>query len=352
MIAVSVLDAVELHRDGERVAVRGGKTTEVLIRLALEAGVMVRTERLIEDLWADEAVGTARNTLQTKVSRLRRALGDAALVTGTSAGYTLEVDPSAVDALEVLRLAAQISAFRSAGDPAAALETADAALAMFKGEILSGAGECDWVIPYRARLEEARLGLSEDGFAARLDLGAAGDVVGDLDRLVNEHPEREGLWSLLMIALYRDGRQADALATYQRARTWLADELGLDPGLLLQQLEQQILAHDASLGVPSSTMRRLGPDKPPGNLPSLTAELIGRDLEVAAVARLLESARLVEIVGPGGVGKTALAVATGRALSADGAAPDGVWLARLETAVTAAEVNDTLVSALNVGGEV
>ena len=95
---------------------RAGKTAEVLVRLALEAGVMVRTERLIEDLWADEAVGTARNTLQTKVSRLRRALGDGALVTGTSAGYTLEVDPSAVDALEVLRLAEQASAFRSAGD--------------------------------------------------------------------------------------------------------------------------------------------------------------------------------------------------------------------------------------------
>ena len=99
--------SVELHRDGERIPVRRGKTTEVLVRLALEAGVMVRTERLIEDLWADEAVGTARNMLQTKVSRLRRALGDAALVTGTSAGYTLEVDPSAVDALEVLRLAEQ-----------------------------------------------------------------------------------------------------------------------------------------------------------------------------------------------------------------------------------------------------
>ena len=112
VIAVSVLDVVELHRDGERIAVRRGKTAEVLIRLALEAGVMVRTERLIEDLWADEAVATARNTLQTKVSRLRRALGDAALVTGTSAGYTLEVDPSAVDALEVLRLAEQASAFR------------------------------------------------------------------------------------------------------------------------------------------------------------------------------------------------------------------------------------------------
>ena len=179
---------------------------------------MVRTERLIEDLWADQAVGTARNVLQTKVSRLRRALGDAALVTGTSAGYTLEVDPSAVDALEVLRLGEQAAAFRGAGDSSAALETCATALAMFGGEILSGAGDGDWVMPYRARLEEVRLGLVEDQLAARLDLGASGEVIGELEALVSEHPLREGLWALLMVALYRDGRQAEALATYQRAR--------------------------------------------------------------------------------------------------------------------------------------
>ena len=218
---MSVLDVVELHRDGERIPVRRGKTTEVLVRLALEAGVMVRTERLIEDLWADEAVGTARNVLQTKVSRLRRALDDAALVTGTSAGYTLQVDPSAVDALEVLRLAEEASALRSAGDPSAALEMCTTALAMFHGEILSAAGDADWVVPYRARLGEVRLGLIEDQLAARLDLGAAGEVIGELEALVSAHPLREGLWALLMVALYRDGRQADALATYQRARTLL-----------------------------------------------------------------------------------------------------------------------------------
>jgi DNA-binding SARP family transcriptional activator len=178
VIAVSVLDVVELHRDGERVAVRRGKTAEVLVRLALEAGVMVRTERLIEDLWAHEAAATARNTLQTKVSRLRRALGDRALVTGTNAGYTLEIDPRAVDALEVLRLAEQVSARRSAGDPAAALEVCATALAMFKGDILPDAGAGDWVIPHRARLEEVRLGLMESQLAARLDLGASGDVIG------------------------------------------------------------------------------------------------------------------------------------------------------------------------------
>lgn len=351
MIAVSVLDVVELHRDGQRIPVRRGKTAEVLIRLALEAGVMVRTERLIEDLWAEEAVATARNTLQTKVSRLRRALGDAALVRGSSAGYTLEVDSSAVDALEVLRLAVQATEFRDAGDAAAALETCGAALAMFKGDILSGAGDADWVIPHRARLEEVRLALIEDQLACRLDLGAAGDVVGDLEALVHLHPQREGLWALLMIGLYRDGRQADGLATYQRARNWFVDELGLDPGLQLQQLEQQILAHDPALGAPSSTLRGLGPERPVGNLPALSAELVGRGTELAAVTDLIAHSQLVEIIGPGGVGKTALAIAAGRVLTSEGVAPGGVWFARLEAAVTADEVVDTLVAALNVGGE-
>ena len=352
VIAVSVLDVVELHRDGERIPVRRGKTAEVLIRLALEAGVMIRTERLIEDLWADEAAATARNTLQTKVSRLRRALGDAALVRGSSAGYTLDVDASAVDALEVLRLAEQASAFRRAGDPSAALETCTTALAMFNGDILSGAGEADWVIPHRARLEEVRLGLIEDQLGARLDLGAAGGVIGELEALVRVHPQGEGLWGLLMLALYRDGRQADALESYQRARSWLADELGLHPGPQLQQIEQQILVHDPVLGGPSSRMRALGPEKPLGNLPALSAELVGRDTEVETVVHLVGSRRLVEIVGPGGVGKTALAIAAGRVLSASGGvAGGGVWLARLEAAATTDDVVDTMVAALNVGGE-
>ena len=155
-----------------------------------------------------------------------------------------------------------------------------------------------------------------------------------------------------MVALYRDGRQADALATYHRARNRLADELGLDPGRHLQQLEHQILVHDPALGVPSSTARGLGPDRPAGNLPSMSAGLVGRQTEVAAIADLLAGGRLIEIVGPGGVGKTAVAISVGRTLSsADGVAPDGVWLARLETAATPDDVVDTLVAALNVGGE-
>ena len=126
------------------------------------------------------------------------------------------------------------------------------------------------------------------------------------------YPFQEGLWELLIAALYRAGRQADALAAYQRVRSQLADELGLDPGPQLQQLEQQILVHDASLGAPRSrgTTARAGASA--GNLPSLSAELVGRETEIAALVDLLASKRLVEVVGPGGVGKTAVAIAAGR----------------------------------------
>ena len=164
-------------------------------------------------------------------------------------------------------------------------------------------------------------------------------MIGELEAAVAADPYQEGLWELLITALYRAGRQADALATYRRVRARLADELGLDPGPRLQQLEQQILNHDPALRGPAAA----------GNLPSLSVELVGRETEIAALADLLARERLVELVGPGGIGKTAVAIATGRRLSA---APGGVWLARLEAATTADDVLDTLIAALHVtGGE-
>ena len=182
--------------------------------------------------------------------------------------------------------------------------------------------------------------LVETQLSARLRLGDAGDVVGELEAAVATYPYQEGLWELLITALYRAGRQADALATYQRVRSRLADELGLDPGPRLHQLEQQILNHDPALRAP---------ERAAGNLPSLSAELVGRETEIAALSELLAGKRLVEIVGPGGIGKTAVAIATGRTLAES---PGGVWLARLETATTADDVLDTVIAALNVtGGE-
>nr|WP_246497162.1 BTAD domain-containing putative transcriptional regulator [Sphaerisporangium rubeum] len=328
-MTVAVLGAIDVRRDGTRLVVPAGKTTEVLVRLALDAGVLVRGERLIEDLWPEQAGGVSRNTLQSKVSRLRRVLGDPGLVVGGGAGYTLAVEPRCVDALEVLRLAETATSLRRAGDAAAAERACGTALAMFRGDLLADAGDGAWLVPYRTRLEETRLRLTEERLAARLGLGAAAELIGDLEGLVAVHPLREGLWTLLVTALYRAGRQADALEACRRVRRRLADELGLDPGTELRDLEQRILRHDRGLDTPA----RETPAVPAGqamtvrgNLPALSASLVGREADLVAVRRLVEERRLVTVTGPAGVGKTRLAIEVAREARTDG----GAWLVRLE----------------------
>src|SRR4051794_6504206 len=298
--------------------------------------MLVPADRLVDDLWAGAA--TRRNTLQSKVARLRRALGDPALVSSGDGGYTLVVEPETVDALRVLRDAVAASRRLEAGDDRQAADVAEAALGLFGGAVLPSAG--DWAAPQRSRLEEARMQLAETHFAARLRLGDA--VIGELEAAVAAHPYQEELWALLITALYRAGRQADALAAYRRARTRLADDLGLEPGRRLADLERQVLDRDPGLA---------GAERAPaaGNLPSLATALVGRDDEIAALSDLLEGTRLVEVVGPGGIGKTAVAIATGRALFG---VRGSVWLARLDAAQTADDVLDTVIAALDVtGGE-
>lgn len=358
---MAVLGPVEVRRDGARLVVPSGKTTEVLVRLALDATVLVRTDRLIEDLWSDQSLGTARNTLQSKVSKLRRVLGAPGLVMGGSDGYTLDVDPACVDAIEVLRLAESAASLRQQADPEAVVRVCATALAMFRGEILPNAGDGPWVAPFRARLEETRVRLTEDHLAARIDLGATGDVVAELEGLLAVHPLREGLWELLITSLYRSGRQADALAAYRRVRRLLSDELGLDPGARLQALAQRVLLQDQAPHTPAGTAGSTR-DSPAGiaeplrgNLPGLSASLIGRGAQLAAVTELVGRRRLVTIVGPAGVGKTRLAievatVATAMATAtatATGVA-GGAWLVRLESARTEASVWQSVGEGLDV----
>src|SRR4051812_34010923 len=277
--------------------VPGGKTSELLVRLALEAGVFVRADRLVDDIWAGAV--TNRNTLQAKVARLRRGLGDPSAIVSGEGAYKLAVEPEQVDALRVLRDSAAAAQRLDAGDHRGAAELSAAALERYRGEVLPSTG--DWAAPHRARLEEGRLKLVETRLSARLQLGH--DVVGDLEAAVTADAYQEGLWALLITAQYRAGRQADALATYQRIRARLADELGLDPGPRLRQLEQRVLNHDPALRAVT------------GNLPSMSAELVGREPEVAALAGLLRDERLVEVLGPGGIGKTAVAHAARRRLA-------------------------------------
>ena len=250
MISVALLGPIEVRYDDQQLVVPSGKTTELLMRLALAAGTMVRTERLIDELWADDALGVAKNTLQSKVSQLRRSLGDATFVVGGNGGYTLAVDPLCVDALEVIRLADETSSFRRVGDAAAALESSATALAKFRGETMFDGSDAEWLAPHRAVLEGLRLRLIEDHLGSRMDLGAGREVVDELETLVAAHPLREGLSALLMTALYRDGRQADALAAYTWVRARLAEELGLDPSPELRKLEQLVLQQDPLLDPP------------------------------------------------------------------------------------------------------
>ena len=331
MLTVAVLGRVEVRRDCVPAVVPSGLTTTLLVRLALDAGRPVRADRLVDDLWPE---GTRRNTLQAKVSQLRRALGDPAALPGGPAGYALAVEPGAVDALEALRLADEGAALLAAGDAAAAAATCRAGVALFATEVLPAAGEAEWARAHRVRLEEARLRLTEDELAARMQLGASGEVTGVLEALVAAHPLRERLWALLVTALYRAGRQSDALAAHRRVARLLAEELGVDPSPELAALERQVLTHDRALApvarpsaespVPASGRRA----SHLGNLPGLTAPLVGRTGEVAALVTALDAHRLLTVTGPAGVGKTRLAVEVARHVDA----AHGTWLVRLDTA--------------------
>ena len=348
MFSVVLLGPIELHRDGERVHLPGGKTTELLVRLALEAGGTVRSERLIDELWDDEAVSTAKNTLQSKVSQLRRALGDPALVVGGSAGYSLAIEASAVDALEVIRLAELTATLLRAGDASEALRSGSAALALFRGEVLADAGDAEWLRPHRARLDEVHAQLIEDEIAARLELGAAHELIGELEASVARYPLRERLRGQQMLALYRAGRQADALRAFQAARAVLAEELGLEPGRDLQRLEAAILAQDPALDLPErhrgrSEARR---ESLAGNLPAAVSSFVGRVAELDDVCAQVSARRLVTLIGPGGAGKTRLALEAASRLGAS--FDDGAWLIELAPVREGLDVWSAAASALGL----
>jgi predicted ATPase/DNA-binding SARP family transcriptional activator len=338
VLTVAVLGAVEARRDGERLSVPAGKTTELLARLALDAGSNVRVDALLEDLWC----GTAgRNTLQSKVSQLRHALGDKQFVVGEGHTYRLAVEPSTVDAVRAVDLAAQASEARHDADATTALEKASEGLRLFRGEILLEEG--DWAAPHRARLDEVRMGLLEDMMAARVDLGSGGELVAELETLVAQHPLRERLWASLMTALYRGGRQAAALAAYTRLRTMLIDELGVEPGPELRGLEQQLLQQSTDVlgGRPVPI-----PVTAPGNLPRNDSTILGRDDDLAALRGLIEDHRLVNLVGPAGVGKTRLLLEMAQDLTV----PGGVWLVRLEAVTSSAVLEQVVAETLHVAG--
>jgi predicted ATPase/DNA-binding SARP family transcriptional activator len=306
-----------------------------LALLMLEAGRVLPAGRLVEELWLGRPPPGAARTLRSYVSRLRSALAPEVAVVARGGGYALSVDPGQLDVARFERLVAEGQAALGVGQAAAAGNRFREALALWRGPALTDVADVEPLAREAARLEELRLAAVEGRLEADLDAGSHTEIAGELERLVAEYPLRERLWRLLMLALYRGGRQADALAAYQRARAVLAEELGLEPGPELRELERAVLRQE----VPP-----LAPDSKRHNLPAPLTSFVGRDQDLAMLGKLLGEARLVTLTGPGGTGKTRLAVEF-----ASGVVerfPDGVWLAELaglsDPGLVAAQVMEAL----------
>lgn len=333
--------------DGAAVRVPDRKVRALLAHLLLHAGRPVSAATLIDDLWGDALPVNPTSTLQTRVSQLRRALEDAEpgareLVRTASPGYLISVPAEAVDAGRFRALAARA---RQTGSVRMRAATLADALTLWRGPAYADYAQEAFTRAAIDRLDEERLAVQEAYAEARLELGEHDQLVAELAELVAAHPLRQRLRAVQLRALARAGRQSEALQSYTDLRHRLADELGLDPSPDLAELHQRILTDDPSLGPP--------PDQSPtGNLPAPLTDLIGRDADLAELTGRLAGSRLITLTGPGGVGKTSLALAAGRRHGGDawlvefadlepGAGPDR--LAEAVAAVAAERGPDALL---------
>lgn len=240
-----LLGPLEIHVAGHPVPIGGRAQRALVARLLLDANRAVAVDRLVEDLWGEEAPASAVKMIQIHVSSLRKVLPDGVLVT-RSPGYALEIDPAAVDAVRFERLRKEGQAALAAGSAARGAELLREAVALWRGPALAEFDEPFAAIE-TARLEELRLATVEDRIEADLALGHHAGLVGELDALVARHPLRERFRGQLMLALYRSGRQAEALEGYRGLREMLSGELGIEPSPALRGLERQMLQQDPSL---------------------------------------------------------------------------------------------------------
>ena len=252
--AFRVLGPFEALHDGTTVDLGGRKPAQLLALLVIQANEVVSTDRLVEDLWSGDAPRTARKSLQVHISRLRRELGDGVIET-RPLGYVLRIDPREVDAVVFKELVDRACEHLTDDEPEASSRLLADALALWRGRALEGMDDIPTARAYAGRLEDLRLAAVELRLDSELALGRHTTVAGELERLVGEHPLREGFRRQLIIALYRSGRQADALNAYRDARRFLVTELGVEPGPELRGLESAVLRHDPALLVPPRSPR-------------------------------------------------------------------------------------------------
>jgi len=315
---IALLGELEvLDAENESVLLTGAKLRSLLVVLALHAGRVVPGDQLIEALWGQDPPLAVRNGLQGLVSKLRRALGSTDLVVMRAGGYVLEVPQETVDVHRYELLVSEGRAAAVAGDPSRAISLLTDADLLWRGNVLAEFSYEEFALAAITRLSELRLAAVEERLDAELHVGGRHQgVIGELEALVALHPLRERPRGLLMIALYRVGRQADALRTYQEGRHVLGEELGLEPGPELRRLELAILAQDPTLDAPATARpASVAWAEHRSTIPESLTPLVGRSSELRDLTRLFDDCRLMTLVGPGGVGKTRLALEVARAQS-------------------------------------
>jgi DNA-binding SARP family transcriptional activator len=323
-----ILGALEVWSDEQRVPIVGIRHQRVLVMLLLSENRVVPLDRLVEAAWDDEPPATAARQVRKIVANLRRHIpGGAGLIVTDDPGYRMALT---ADQLDLSRFNAAVAKAKEA-DPADARSELRDALALWRGPVLAGHGG-RVIDAVSAGLDERRLSATERLLELRLDLGEGREVIEELRELAQQQPLRERPRGMLMVALYRSGRQADALAEYDRLRHDLADELGIDPGRELVALHERILRNDPGLdppeppAAPAVTAVPAAPAAPsPQALPHDLPDFVGRSAELRrlrdAVTRPANPARILNINGMGGTGKTSLAVHAAHSLAAD--YPDG-----------------------------
>ena len=278
---VRLFGELEAVRDGTAVPVRGTKQRALLALLALHRGEPVSADRLIDVLWGDGQAANPANALQAQIGQLRRVLGPAAIVT-TEAGYALTVGSGDVDVIRFEQLVAKGRRLSEEGEAALASAALGEALGLRRGEPLAEFAYAGFADAERAHLDELALVAVEVRAAADLELGRHADLAGELEAACRQHPLRERLWELLIVSLYRSGRQAEALRAYTAIRDRLVDELGIDPGPALRELQARVLVQDPSLAVASPPPERAaaapaGSAAAAGNLREELGGLTGRE---------------------------------------------------------------------------
>lgn len=364
-IRFQLLGPMEIHVEGGPAKLPGVAERALLVQLLLAPGRTIPATLLVDRLWSEATLPVdPMNALQIRVSKLRRALralGVDELVARDGVGYRASVDSSHVDALD---FAQRIRSARAATTQAAAgggyehrhLQAYDEALGLWQGEPLSDFVTEQWAIAEAARLVELRRTALIERAHVALALGLHLEVVGDLEPLVSADPTLESLAGLLMLALYRSGRQADALEVYTRTRTILDENLGLEPSVSLRSLHERVLRQDQSLGggsdlavaspVASVRSRTVEGGAASTNLPTVVRPLIGRDEQLDSLASMLGDVRLLSLIGPGGAGKTSLALAA--VVRNSHAYQDGAFGVRLASVETGEQVPLAVADALGV----